>query len=65
MSVVFHFVRTVIYEELYSVEMGDELSHAVSAKQILKRDLENGQKSKAVKFISSTVVKNRKIEQSK
>jgi hypothetical protein len=61
----FYFTRTVINEEQYSVEMSDSMSNHIIAKKILKRTLEEGKDSEAVKLLRTDVVKNNKIEWSK
>ena len=61
----FYFTRTVVNEEQYAVTMGDEMSNHAIAKKILRRCLDEGNPSEAIKLLRTDVVKNNKIEWSK
>lgn len=57
----FVFKRNITVEEIYSVEMSDEMANPVIARSMLMRQLANEQLTDAVKLTHSQVINTGRI----
>lgn len=62
MAITFRFSRTVLTEEVYSVEMSDSMPNEDVAKRILIRALAEGKQSDNIKLLQRKATKESKVQ---